>query len=98
MSSEAEVSEAIPPRHKRISMNEKKCVSLGHAADLLDCSESGIYVHVKAGHIETIGWGADRRITMPEIERIAREGLPRLHRKKKPNKKKPNKKKPNKEK
>lgn len=45
------------------------------AARLLDCSRSKIYALMKAGTLTYIQIGADRRIPIKEIERIATEGL-----------------------
>ncbi len=54
-------------------------VSPNTAARLLDIGRSSVYAHMSAGHIKFVQVGADRRIPMEEIRRVAADGLPRLN-------------------
>lgn len=46
------------------------------AARLLDVSRSKVYELIKAGVLKTVPFGADQRIPMTELRRVAAEGVP----------------------
>lgn len=57
-------------------MNVKPLLlSPNSAARALDVSRSTIYGLMKAGHIKYVQVGADRRIPVDEIDKIARGGV-----------------------
>ncbi len=56
-------------------------VSINTAALMLDVGRSTIYNQMSAGNLKWIWLGSDRRIPLAEIERAARDGLPKLTRK-----------------
>lgn len=56
----------------------KRAYSIPTAADALDISRGQIYRMINAGYLKTITIGSDKRIPAEEIERIAREGCPRI--------------------
>lgn len=60
------------------SQFEPLAVSPSTAARLLDIGRSSVYAHMAAGNLRFVHVGADRRIPIEEIRRIAREGLPAL--------------------
>lgn len=58
-------------------------VTLARAAELLSIGRTTLYEHAKAGNVRTIMICADRRVPMEEVQRLAREGLPALPRRRK---------------
>ena len=55
----------------------KKLLSPIHAAQALDISRSKVYQLMKIGALTYVLIGADRRIPVSEVERLAANGTPR---------------------
>ena len=51
-------------------------LSPNSAARMLDISRSSVYALMRNGDLAWIPFGADRRIHIKEIERLATEGIP----------------------
>jgi excisionase family DNA binding protein len=58
-----------------VAKDDRLLLSPGSAAELLDCSRSTIYGAMKRGEIRYVRIGADRRIPVEEVRRIAAEGI-----------------------
>jgi len=54
--------------------DDRKLLSPNNAARVLDISRSKLYALMKCGALGWVQVGADRRIPIQEIERIAAEG------------------------
>ncbi len=66
----------IHQRHEATNMqsDDRKLFSPNNAARVLDISRSKLYALMKCGGLGYVQIGADRRIPIEEIERLAKSG------------------------
>lgn len=58
--------------------NTPLLMSPNSVAKALDISRSSVYALMKNGDLPWIQFGADRRVSIKEVERLATEGIPRI--------------------